>query len=68
MLSITGILNEMNGDLCTYRLNLARSIPEDGEMNEITGNTCVIGRLYAQLDQPPKVRFEIYAIKVYGLL
>ena len=28
----------------------------------------IYGRLYAQLDQPPKVRFEINAVKVYGLL
>ena len=26
------------------------------------------GRLYAQLDRPQKVRFEINAVEVYGLL
>ena len=26
------------------------------------------GRLYAQLDQPQKVRFEINAVEIYGLL
>ena len=26
------------------------------------------GRLYAQLDQPRKVRFEINAVEVHGLL
>ena len=29
---------------------------------------CVPGISYAQLDQPQKVRFEINAVKVYGLL
>ena len=28
----------------------------------------VYERLYAQLDQPPKVCFEIIAVEVYGLL
>ena len=28
----------------------------------------IFGHLYEQLDQPQKVRFEINAVKVYGLL
>ena len=64
MSTATHVGTEVKIQLAKYKHKTANNNTRQGK----TVGQKIYGRLYAQLNQPPKVRFEINAFKVYGLL